>query len=319
MKTVNQFNLGIKLYNWLKLARISALPTAISNVLAGFLLSHQNWQPVFDLTLLLAASTCIYTAGMISNDVVDFERDSKSRPNRPLPSGAISIRSATIAFLLLMMIGIGIGICLGKRPTMVVSILVICVLLYNSVLKPTIAGPVLMGACRFLNVLLGASTFQFPESSVLGWSPVVIWAAASVGIYIVGVTLLAKKETETNYRVRLLFAGAVMAIGLVGYASIAYAARWSSWTGVQVQGRAIVLHSLLVGLITLPIARRVVLAVIDPRPKLIQDAVGTALRSLIVLDAAVCYWASGQHVLIAAAVLALMVPSVLLSKTIPPT
>ena len=46
------------------------------------------------LLCLLVASGCLYTAGMVLNDVFDYEIDRHERPFRPLPSGRISLGAA---------------------------------------------------------------------------------------------------------------------------------------------------------------------------------------------------------------------------------
>ena len=71
---------------WLQLARISLLPSALANILMGYLVVHLSWNPALDLGLLLGATACFYSAGMILNDVFDVGEDTKLRPNRPIPA-----------------------------------------------------------------------------------------------------------------------------------------------------------------------------------------------------------------------------------------
>lgn len=44
---------------------------------------------------VLVGSAALYSAGMVSNDVADIERDRRERPHRPLPSGQVGIGAAT--------------------------------------------------------------------------------------------------------------------------------------------------------------------------------------------------------------------------------
>ena len=62
--------------------------------------------------------------------------------------------------------------------------------LYDRRLKGTLIAPLGMGACRFLNVLLGMSAAAEP------WYEVHWLIAAAVGIYIAGVTWFARTEAE---------------------------------------------------------------------------------------------------------------------------
>src|SRR5262245_29074995 len=52
----------------------------------------QWWQA--KLGLLLAASACLYSGGMVWNDFFDLKQDKRERPFRPIPSGRIRRRTA---------------------------------------------------------------------------------------------------------------------------------------------------------------------------------------------------------------------------------
>ena len=72
-----------KLHDWLRLTRISNLPTCITNVMTGCglgILSLPSgdpgpWIDPVRFTLVLAGVCAFYLAGMILNDVVDATRD----------------------------------------------------------------------------------------------------------------------------------------------------------------------------------------------------------------------------------------------------
>ena len=159
-----------ELMAWLRLARVSALPSAISNILVGFLLAHQSWLPGWELAILIGSSCCFYVSGMILNDVFDASIDAVQRPHRPIPAGLISKKSAAIVGAILLLIGFGLNLSLGWRtpeangwirwrPAIIAAALTVSVILYDGVLKRSILSPFLMGACRTLNVLLVPALF----------------------------------------------------------------------------------------------------------------------------------------------------------------
>ena len=116
---------------------------------------------------------------MVLNDVFDFAIDAKERPFRPLPSGQIGLRDGPRRWL--HAAGAGRGRRLAGRAVCRVraggdSVAErrwwrrcwrLRVLLYNGFLKLTPLGPLGMGLCRFLNVLLGMSTADHRARSSL--------------------------------------------------------------------------------------------------------------------------------------------------------
>lgn len=172
-------------------------------------------------SLLLAGSACLYGAGMVWNDVFDVNEDRRDRPFRPLPSGRVSLRSAKALGTGLLVAGVAFATLAGLarqrlRPGLIGIFLGVAILLYDGGLKRTPLGPVVMGACRFLNVLLGLSLLS-------GALPAWAWpAAGAVGVYIAGVTLLARAETRQALRRELISGGVLMTAGLLMALSVLY-------------------------------------------------------------------------------------------------
>src|SRR3954466_5310656 len=81
---------GPSLRTLLVLGRVSNLPTVWSNCLAGWLLSRGGAPD--ELFLLCAGTSLLYVGGMFLNDVFDIEFDRQHRSERPIPSGAASLR-----------------------------------------------------------------------------------------------------------------------------------------------------------------------------------------------------------------------------------
>ncbi len=214
---------------------------------------------------------------MVWNDFFDLEQDRRERPFRPIPSGRISRRTAGALGAALLVGGWCVALLAGWRgdgfqatPAAIAGLLVLAILLYDGWLKRTWAGPLGMGACRLLNVLLGLTL-----AVDLGWP----WGphlALAVGVYIVGVTWFARTEARTSSRTALKGAAAVMLAGLV--LALAVPAWLPSGTGSPL------FPYLLVGLgfgVGLPVGR----AIAEPIPKHVQGAVRRAIMGLVVLDA----------------------------------
>lgn len=189
---------GPSLSAWWQLLRAGNVFTAISNVIVGFLLVREPWQPALPLCLLMVSSAALYLAGMVLNDVFDFELDRAERPERPLPSGQISIAAASIVGWGLLIIGIlasGFVSWLSGLwlPMWTACALAVAIIAYNIKLKSTAIGSLAMGSCRLLNVLLGASIVSHAAEKQGAYL-----YAFSLGIYTVGLTLMARNETKQS-------------------------------------------------------------------------------------------------------------------------
>src|SRR5262249_22501360 len=145
--------------HWLDYARLVRLPnvfTAAADILLAALivgLPRVGWS----LPLLLIVSACLYSAGMVFNDVFDAKRDLRERPFRPIPSGRISLFTAFQLGVVLMVIA-GIAAFFADKVSqywagqafVFAELIGLAVLAYDIWLKNTWAGPVGMGLCRFL-------------------------------------------------------------------------------------------------------------------------------------------------------------------------
>lgn len=106
-----------------------------------------------------AASVCLYWAGMAANDWADRDLDAIERPERPIPSGRVSARTALGVAGGLTATGLALAAAAGGRRTLPVAAgLVGAIWAYDLKLKNTAAGPAGMAVCRGLDVLMGAST-----------------------------------------------------------------------------------------------------------------------------------------------------------------
>jgi hypothetical protein len=195
---------------WLRLARISNTPTVVSNTVAGAVLATAAAE-TGAVAVVALAMALFYTAGMILNDVLDYEVDVRERPERPLPSGAVSRPAAMTAVIVLFVAGEMLLLLEGREPFLAGLGLVALIVLYDAWHKGNALSPVLMGACRALVYFVAAF-------AVAG--EIVIEVAAAAGVllvYIVGLTQVAKAEGSGLLAAWPLAAG----LAAVGY--------WASW------------------------------------------------------------------------------------------
>ncbi len=187
----------------------------------------------------------------------------------------------------------------------IATILAAAVVLYDSVLKSTFAGPLGMGVCRFLNIMLGASCCGGWDDV---WSPPQLIVAIALAIYVIGVTWFARNEAGDSSR-SMLVCGLVvilMGIGVDG---------WVASQDLRPQSPA--MGALIaLGLIAANVIFRAIKAISSNQPILLQKTVGFMLLHIIFLDAtmAFCITGSGR---IAAAVVVLVIPATLMKRVIP--
>ncbi|MFP6619793.1 MAG: UbiA family prenyltransferase [Pirellulaceae bacterium] len=305
---------------YLRLFRIPNLFTAWADILMGFLVVHQGFTPLQPLVFLLIASACIYTAGMVLNDVYDIEIDRVERPTRPLPAGEISLAQASRLGYLLLVVGVAAAAASGAwapagalawRGGCVALILALCVLLYDGFLKKTPVAPWVMGSCRFLNVLLGMScaVVVVPDALACGYLSHQWMIAGGFGCYIAGVTWFARTEARVSSRWQLAAGVLVMTGGLLMLAWFPAVMTGVGKAELAMRPNIVFLLLMLLGG---TIIYRCFLAVCEPIPARVQMAVKHCLQSLIVLDAAVAASVAGLKC--AVVVLALLVPMVVLGQ-----
>ena len=319
---MNESSTTPRLLDYLRLFRIPNVFTAIADIAMGFLLVRGSPDPAVVFLLLAGASALIYTAGMVLNDVFDIDIDRRERPERPLPAGRISLRSARFIGIGMLSGGVLLAglagvFCpveevLAWRPAAVALGLVSAVLLYAAWLKRTPLGPVGMASCRFLNVLLGAS-IAAPAADwwFAYYGPAPLIAGGGLGIYIIGVTWFARSEAETSHRLSLTLATLVMVAGIVTLGLL-----HNTLERVEPERTLLLAKQggwvLLMTLLTLVILRRCLLAIANPSPQKVQFAVKNCILSIITLDAAIVLDTS--NVYCAIGVLALLVPTLVAGR-----
>jgi len=179
----------------LQLGRVSNLPTVWTNVLAGVVLAGGAPDDGRVPWLLVALSLC-YVAGMFLNDAFDRDFDARHRPERPIPSGAVSatvVSGSGFGMLgagVAMLAWVGFGYADGTewRPVAAGLGLAAAIVYYDWHHKANPLSPVVMGVCRMLVYVTAAfGIAQAPPAQVFLLGLLLL-------SYLVGLTYVAKQE-----------------------------------------------------------------------------------------------------------------------------
>jgi 4-hydroxybenzoate polyprenyltransferase len=187
---------------YLKLFRFPLVFTAIADSAAGYLLAQTGRRDPLDLLLIAAASSGLYFFGMALNDIADFERDRVIAPQRVLPSGRITRRSALAAANIAAIFS---GLCVvlvqdaPVQRFLVWGGVLFCIVIYDVFLKI----PPVMGLVRAGNFLLGvfcASAGREAERLVtFTYTPYLLLAAVPF-VYVTALTFVSTLEEGTVRR-----------------------------------------------------------------------------------------------------------------------
>ncbi|MBC8768718.1 UbiA-like protein EboC [Arenibacter sp. BSSL-BM3] len=203
---------------YLRLARPANLPTAAADIFAGVAISglfmgtslNVVWDTIriVDLLLLIFSSVFLYAAGVVLNDVFDHKLDKIERPERPIPSGLISVKSAAIFGGVLMNLGVLSAFLVSSVCGIIAFALGLAILLYDALGKHhSFLGPLNMGVCRGLNLLLGISIL----GDISNWGYFVFPV-----VYIAAITLISRGEVHGNNKSHILFAGGLYTSVILG-------------------------------------------------------------------------------------------------------
>jgi 4-hydroxybenzoate polyprenyltransferase len=255
---------------YLELMRPANVATALGDVLAGYAVAGLGNHAALPWLLLSTAS--LYAGGVVLNDFFDREVDRVERPERPIPSGRIAAESAAILGAILLAAGVLTASMATGEAALVALLTAGCVLLYDAWGKRhAILGPVNMGLCRGLNLLLGVAAV--PQMLFSSW-----FLAGFPLVYIAAVTAVSRGEVHGGQR--RVAACALVSLGLVLIALL----------GLTI-GAGIGLGAWAGGVLTVVLAWRVMppfwAAYQSPAPATIRDAVKAGVLSLAILDAAI--------------------------------
>lgn len=169
------------------LAELVRLPAALT--VPGDAWSGAAWSgtTAAGTGLMPLGSVLLYWSGMALNDWADREVDATERPERVIPSGRVTARTALGIAAGLGAAGVAVTAAVGGRRTLRVSVpLAALVATYDVLAKDSAAGPVVMASTRGLDVLLAAATAPAAAAR----------PAAAVAVHTAGVTLLSRGEVH---------------------------------------------------------------------------------------------------------------------------
>lgn len=287
------------LIGYLRLMRPANLPTAAADIFAGVALAglfsaSTNVLPiVIPILFLIFSSIFLYAGGVVLNDVFDVEVDKIERPERSLPSGLIPLRSAAFFGAILLLIGIALAFLVNNLSGIIAILLAFSIVLYDGYSKKySFLGPLNMGLCRSLNLLLGVSILM----ELFHWEYAFIPL-----VYIFAITLISRGEVHGNNKNHIFWAGLLYAAVIIGVVIMATIKNSNVLQTIPF----LVLFAFLV-------YKPLVRAYKHNSAQNIKKAVISGVLSLVVLDAAI---AAGYTAWWYAILLLLLLPlSIFLSK-----
>ena len=253
---------------YLQLMRPPNLITAAADILAGF--AAAGLAKATSLPWLLVATICLYGGGVVFNDVFDRNLDAHERPERPLPSGRATLRSAILLGTALLAFGIVAAFISSIISGVIALLIAVCAVLYDSWGKhQTFIGPINMGLCRGLNLLLGVSA-----------APALIsnrWYLALIPIvYIAAITAISTGEVKGGKQATGLLS--LLLLGTVIFALLALT-KTSAFSLIALSPFIVI----FVFRVLPPFWR----AYLQPNPVNIRSAVKAGVLSLIILDSVI--------------------------------
>lgn len=213
-----------KLLGYLRLMRPANILTAITDIIAGaaivgfFEHGLNDLQSILQLLCLIVATIGLYGGGVVFNDVFDAKLDKVERPERPIPSGVISITEASVLGGYLLVVGIFAAFTVSSFSGWIAVLTAASALVYNKWAKHhPVEGPLLMGLCRGLNLSLGMSVYLVSLQGDFLW-----WIAVVPIGYIAAVTMISRDEVHGGtkrplIRAAIMYACVIAVIGFFSY------------------------------------------------------------------------------------------------------
>jgi len=183
---------------WGRLLRLSLAPSAVADALAGLTLGAWGAFPLDARAALMPlASLCVFSGGMALNDWADRAGDAATRPDRPIPSGAVPARAALWVAILLLATGPALAHAVTPAAGLCLAVVAATAALYDVLGRGAWLGPSLLGLCRCGNLAAGViagfalSGAEFPP-------PWALAACIAYGAYVFFASRLARLEDDED-------------------------------------------------------------------------------------------------------------------------
>lgn len=189
--------------SFIRMARPANILTAISDIVAGIAIagilgSVFSEGKLESMGLLIISTIGLYGGGIVFNDVFDYDSDTLNRPERVLPSGKVSLTEAAIFGICLLVMGITCAFFVSTLSGILALFTALLALSYDKYAKHhKVLGPINMGLCRSMNLLLGMSIVSgvIEQLWFIGFVPLTFIAA---------ITLVGQKEAHGNNKNSIL-------------------------------------------------------------------------------------------------------------------
>ena len=169
----------------LRLVRPVLAPTAAADALAGAWFG--GGAGAGTLAAAAGASVCLYSAGMVHNDLADRRRDAELHPDRPLAANPALFGRAVLLALGLAAAGLVLAAQAGALLPAVAVLAAACA--YNGGLKRVFPFDLAaMGAARGANLCVGFAA----AGASFGW-PTAAYALA-YGLFVAGIGRASCRE-----------------------------------------------------------------------------------------------------------------------------
>jgi 4-hydroxybenzoate polyprenyltransferase len=282
-----------KIKGFLQLMRPANIVTSVSDVLAGIAISGFLIDANFSMgyispAILLCISTIgLYGGGVVFNDVFDAALDKVERPERPIPKGTVTITEAAVLGSILLLEGIVTAAWVSNASGLLAISIAVAALVYNKWSKHhVLAGPLNMGLCRGLNLLLGISAVI---SSISEW-----WFLAFVPIvYIAAITMISRGEVHGGSKRTLYVAGLLYCMVITAILLLSNTKGMFWWTIIFLFPFTWMIFTALIK------------AIRTPAPQNIGKAVKAGVIALILMNAA---WAAAFGMTAVAFLIILLLP-----------
>jgi 4-hydroxybenzoate polyprenyltransferase len=174
--------------DWLALSRVSNLPTVWMNVLAAAVLATGGL-PLAPFGLLVVVLSTFYAAGMVWNDVADRALDAVAKPERPIPSGRISVGAACVFGALLFALGLALLLTAPHASAVVPGLALVALIgIYDRYHKAHPITVLAMAGCR-------VGVFVVAAWALTGGVPAAVWIGAAASfLHTSLVTVVARAE-----------------------------------------------------------------------------------------------------------------------------